>query len=208
MAGTATAGAAVSSTASLVDDDRGWRGVGRVSGTDPEGVETVPQAGQGGVGVAVISAAADAVEGPAEPFEDGLPVSVSFPPVGAVVGVSVEFDGEAPTSAFDDEVDAEAAYLVLDFDAVPAGDEVAVDVAFEVGVEAVFCLAGRIVNASGVLAVANEPATNVIGMQFVGGDRADAPHLVLGAAGGDVDPLPVSFLGHRPDTPAFAGGDD
>ena len=45
-------------------------------------------------------------------------------------------------------------------------------------------------------------------MQFVGGDRADAPHLVLGAAGGDVDPLPVRLFGHRPDAPAFAGGDD
>jgi hypothetical protein len=70
------------------------------------------------------------VEGPAEPFEDSLPVPVSFPPVGAVVGVSVEFDGQPPTSTFDDEVDAEAAYPVLDFDAVSAGDEVAVDVAF------------------------------------------------------------------------------
>ena len=45
-------------------------------------------------------------------------------------------------------------------------------------------------------------------MQFVGRERADAPHLVLGAAGGDVDPLPVRFFGHRPDAPAFAGGDD
>ncbi len=105
------------------------------------------------------------MEGPAEPFKDGLPVPVSFPPVGAVVGVSVEFDGEAPTtSAFDDEVDAEAAYTVLDSDPVSAGDEVTVDVAFEVGVEAVFCLAGRVVDACGVLAIADEPAADVIGM--------------------------------------------
>ena len=109
-------------------------------GTDPEGFEAVPEAGQGGVGVAVVGAAADAVEGPAEPFEDGLPVPVGFPPVGAVVGVSVEFDGQAPAPAFDDEVDAEPAYPVLDFDAVSAGDEVAVDVALEVGVEAVLYL--------------------------------------------------------------------
>ena len=79
-----------------VDDDRGRRGVWRAGGADPEGLEAVPQAGQGGVGVAVVGAAADAVEGPAEPFEDGLPVPVGFPPVGAVVGVSVEFDGQAP----------------------------------------------------------------------------------------------------------------
>jgi hypothetical protein len=29
-------------------------------------------------------------------------------------------------------------------------------------------------------------------MQLVRGDRADAPHLVLGTAGGDIDSLPVS----------------
>jgi hypothetical protein len=189
-------------------DGRRWRGVWRAGGTDPEGFEAVPQAGQGGVGVAVVGAAADTVEGPAEPFEDGLAVPVGFPPVGAVVGVSVEFDGEAPASAFDHQVDAEAADPVLDFDPVPTGDEVVVDVAFEVGVEAVFGLADRIVDTCGVLAVANEPAADVIGMQLIGGNRADAPHLVLGTAGGDVDPLPVSFLGQCPDAPPFAGGDD
>ena len=65
---------------------------------------------------------------------------VGFPPVGAVVGVSVEFDGQAAAPALDHEVDAEAADPVLGFDAVSAGDDVAVDVALEVGVEAVLCL--------------------------------------------------------------------
>ena len=107
------------------DDDRGRRGVWRVGGTDPEGLEAVPQAGQGGVGVAVVGAAADAVEGPAEPFEDGLPIPVSFPPVGAVVGISVEFDGQPLVAALDDKVDAEATDPMLDLDAVAASDEVA-----------------------------------------------------------------------------------
>ena len=68
--------------------------VRRVGGTDSEGFETIPQGGEGGVGVAVVGAAADAMEGPAEPFEDGLPVPVGFPAIRAVVGVSVEFDGQ------------------------------------------------------------------------------------------------------------------
>src|ERR1017187_4034117 len=164
------------------NDCRGRQGVRRVGGTDPESLKAIPQAGQGAVGVAVVGTAADAVEGPAEPFEDGLPVPVSFPPVGAVIGVAVEFDGEASTPAFDDEVDAEAAHPVLDFDLVSTADEVAVDVALEVGIEAVFGLAGCVVDARGVLAVTDEPAADVIGMQLVGGDRADAPHLVLGTA--------------------------
>ena len=125
-----------------------------------------------------------------------------------MVGVSVEFDGQPSASAFDHEVDAEPAYPVLDLDAVSAGDEVAVDVAFEVGVKAAACLAGRVVDACGVLAVADEPAADVVGMQFVGGDRADALHLVLGAVGGDVIRCRCALFGHRPDPPAFARGDD
>ena len=45
-------------------------------------------------------------------------------------------------------------------------------------------------------------------MQLVGRDRADAPHLVLGTAGGDVDSLPVSVFCHCPDAAAFTSRDD
>jgi hypothetical protein len=191
------------------DSGHGYgRGVRGVDGTNPECFEPVPEAGEGGIGVAVVGAAADAVEGPAKPFEDGLAAAVGFPAVGAVIGVPVEFDRQAAASALDDEVDAEAAYPVLDFDTVSASDEVAVDVALEVGVEAVLYVAGGVVDPCGVLAVADESGADVVGVQFVGGDGADAPFLVLGAAGSDVDPLPVGVFGHRPDAPTFACGDD
>ena len=75
---------------------------------------------EGGVGVAVVGAAADAVEGPAEPFEDGLAVPVGFPAVGAVVGVQVQFDRQATAATLDDKVNANAAYPMLDFDIVSA----------------------------------------------------------------------------------------
>ena len=56
----------------------------------------------------------------------------------------------------------------LDLDTVVAGDEVAVDLAFEVGVEALVYLAGRLIDAGGVLAVTDKPAADVIWMQFLG----------------------------------------
>jgi len=46
--------------------------------------------------------------------------------------------------AFHDEVDAEPADPVLDFDPVASGDEPTVDVPFEVGVEAVLHSAGGV----------------------------------------------------------------
>jgi hypothetical protein len=125
-----------------------------------------------------------------------------------VIGVPVEFDGQPLALAFDHQVDAEPADAVLDLDPVSVCDEVTVDVTLEVGIETVFHVAGRVVDPRGILAVADEPAASIIGMELIGGDLADAPHLVLGSAGRDVDPLPVGFLGHRPDTAALAGGYD
>jgi hypothetical protein len=69
------------------------------------------------------------------------PASSSRLPAGRSRGSRlVEFDGQPYASAFDHEVDAEPAYPVLDLDAVSADDEVALDVAFEVGVKAAVCL--------------------------------------------------------------------
>src|ERR1700722_8525273 len=68
---------------------------------DPQVLQMVPEAAECGVGVAVEGAATDAVEGPAEPLKDGLPLPVCFPAVRAVIGVAVEFDGLAAATALD-----------------------------------------------------------------------------------------------------------
>jgi len=54
--------------------------------------KAIPKAAEGGVRIHVIGTPADAVEGPAETFRDGLPAAVGLPPVGTVVGVAVELD--------------------------------------------------------------------------------------------------------------------
>jgi hypothetical protein len=107
-----------------------------IPGADIERLEAFPEAGQRLVGIAVVGAAPDAVESPAEPFQDGLPVPVGLPAVGAVVGVAVEFDRQSAALPFDYQVDAVAAYPELSLDAVAAGHDVAVDIPLEIRVKA------------------------------------------------------------------------
>src|SRR5262245_60527057 len=94
-----------------------------------------PETAECGIGVAVIGAAADSVEGPAEPLKDGLPLPVCFPAIWAVVGVAVELDGQSAAPTLDHQVDAVAADLVLGLDAVPARDDPPEHIPLEVGVE-------------------------------------------------------------------------
>ena len=96
---------------------------------------------------------------------------------------------------------------VLGPDSIAATGDVPEHVPLEVGVEARLLLGG-LVHPVRVLAVPDELATHVVGVQLVERDRPDAPELVLGPAGRDVEPLPVRLLRHGPDAASLAGRDD
>ena len=118
-----------------------------------------PEAGEGRVGVAVVGAAADTVECPPKTFQNGLPLPVRVPAVGTVVGIAVEFDGQAAAAALDNQVDAVAADAVLGLDPVAARDDPAEDVALEVGVKGSFGFGGGLVYPAWVLAVPGRRAS-------------------------------------------------
>ena len=60
--------------------------------------------------------------------------------------------------------------------------------------KAILCFGGRVLHPCWALAIADKAAADIVRVQLIRGNGTDAPHLALGAAGGDVDPLPVQSL--------------
>src|ERR1700678_1041631 len=138
-----------------------------MDGADSHAFQALPETGESGVWVTVVGAAADAVEGPAEPLQDGLSLAVGFPAFRAVVGVAVELDPQAAVRALDHQVNAIPADAVLGSHSISTTGDVPEDIPLEVGVEARLRLRDGLDHPFRVLAVTDELAADVVGMQLV-----------------------------------------
>src|SRR5579884_2399803 len=175
------------------------RGRGRM---DVEAIEGAPQAVEGAVAVAVEGAGARAPKGPAAAFELALAGHVGVVAVGAVPGVAVALHGQAAAHAFDDEIYAKAGDLDLREDAIAARPDGGVDVLLEQTLERGVQLVGGEDGGpgldrldAGVQAVVQQPIPQAAWAEIVECCRVEEPHLVAGAAGGDVEAALVAGAG-------------
>src|SRR5262245_13965419 len=139
-----------------------------VAGGDAQFLKPRPQRLEGSVGVAVEGGATDTLKRPPGAFKHLLASPVLVPDVWAVPAVPVAFDREAGVGAFDHDVDAVTADVVLDADTpVAAGEDAADDSPLEVGLAAALQAFHVRVKGLGVAAVADEGAAGIAAWEAV-----------------------------------------
>src|SRR5713101_6486296 len=139
--------------------------------------------------------AADAREDPAHTLEDGLAVHVLRKFFEWLIAVAIALDGQAAAAAFDNQVDSKCADAPLRSDAITGGAEALHDFAFECGLGALLFFIERAHETAGILSVLDQLAAKVVRLEIVVGSKGmDNPHLIAGAAGGDVETLLEEFL--------------
>src|SRR5712664_422403 len=149
----------------------------------------------GAVGIPEKFRAADAREDPAHALEDGLAIHVLRKFFEGMIAVAIALDGKAAAVAFDDQVDSKRTHSPLWRNAITGGNEALHDFALEGGLGALLLFFEHAHEAAGILGVLDQLATKVVGLEVVvGTEGVDNPHLVAGAAGGDVEALLEQFL--------------
>src|SRR5207245_2027848 len=159
----------------------------------------------GGSGSPVRSRA-DAREDPAHTLENGLAIQILRKFLERMVAVAIAFDSQAAPVAFDDQVDAKRADTPLRSDAITGGSEPLHDFAFESRLGTLFLFFECAHEAAGILGMLDQLAAKVVSLKVVvGAKRMNNPHLVAGAAGGNVEALREEFLVAEGEGPALRG---
>src|SRR5712664_4755336 len=173
-----------------------WSNVGGSAiGGDFEELKLLEDRFHGAFGVAEKLRAANPGENPSHAFEDGLAVHVFGKFFKGMIAVAVALDGEAIAVAFDDQIDSKRTHAPLRSNAIAGSHEAFHDFAFEGRLGALLLFFERAHEAAGVLRVFDQLAAKIVGLEIVVGiKRVDNPHLVAGAAGGDVETLLEQFL--------------
>src|SRR5882672_7226556 len=173
-----------------------WSNVGSSAiGGDFEELKLLEDRFHGAFGVAEKLRAANPGENPSHAFEDGLAVHVFGKFFKGMIAVAVALDGEAIAVAFDDQIDAKRPHAPMGSNAIAGGHQALHDFALEGRLGALLFFFERAHEAAGVLRVFDQLAAKIVGLEIVVGiERVDNPHLVAGAAGGDVETLLEQFL--------------
>src|SRR5229473_3155725 len=149
----------------------------------------------GAVGIPEKFCAADAREDPAHALEDGLAIHVLRKFFEGMIAVAIALDGQAAAVAFDNQVDSKRTYAPLWSNTIAGGNEALHDFALKGGLGALVLFFERAHEAAGILRMFDQLATKVVSLEVVvGTEGVDNPHLVAGAAGGDVEALLEQFL--------------
>jgi len=172
------------------------RGLGRGTvGRNFQQLEFFENGFHGVVRIAEKFCASDAGEDPAHALEDGLAVHVLGKSLEGMIAVAIALDGKAAAVAFDDHVDSKRAHSPLRSNTIAGGAEALHDFALKGGLRALLLFVERAHEAAGILRVLDQLTAKVVGLEVVvGTERVDNPHLVAGAAGGDVEALLEQLL--------------
>src|SRR5260370_42216795 len=124
-----------------------------------------------------------------------------------MIAAAMALDGQAAPVAFDDQVNSKRADTPLGSNVITGGAEALHDFAFESGLSALLLFIEGPHEAAGILGVLDQLAAKVVGLEVVvGTEGVDDPHLVAGAAGGDVEALLEELLVAEGERAALRGG--
>src|SRR3981189_2596290 len=108
---------------------------------------------------------------------------------------AIALDGQAAAVAFNDQVDSKRPDAPLRSNTIAGGAKALHDFALKGGLGALLLFVESAHEAAGILGMLDQLAAKVVGLEVVGGtERGEKPHLVAGAAGGDVEALLEQFL--------------
>src|SRR5260370_36160258 len=112
-----------------------------------------------------------------------------------MIAVAIALDGQEEADAFHDQIDSKRADAPLRSNAITGGAKALHNLAFESGLGALFLFVESAHEAAGILGMLDQLTAQVVGFEVVvGTEGVDNPHLVAGAAGGDVEALLDEFL--------------
>src|SRR5260370_24110005 len=112
-----------------------------------------------------------------------------------MIAVDIALDRQAAAVAFHGQIDSKRADAPLRSNAITGGAKALHNLAFESGLGALFLFVESAHEAAGILGMLDQLTAQVVGFEVVvGTEGVDNPHLVAGAAGGDVEALLEEFL--------------